>query len=278
MIQKSYDSDKILYIVPTPIGNLEDITIRALNILKESDVIFSEDTRETAFLLKHYDISQKKLISSHKFNENENVEKLLFYLEEGKKVSLVSDRGTPGISDPGYSLIRKAIEKEYNVVCLPGATAFVPALVMSGISTDRFYFYGFLNSKKSKAKKELESLKKITVPLIFYESPHRINETLSLMYEIFNNRKAVIAREISKKFEEIIRSELKELVNLDSLKGEIVIIIEGSKEEDDYSEISIKEHVEEFINKGFTSKFAIKEVAKLRNVSKNVIYNEYHKK
>jgi len=159
MRQKSYDGGKTLYVVPTPIGNMEDMTIRSINILKNSDVIFSEDTRETGLLLKYFDIDKKILVSSHKFNENNNLNKLDKYLEDGKIVSLVSDRGTPGISDPGYALIKEAINKNYNVVCLPGATAFVPAMVMSGLSTDRFLFYGFLNSKSSKQKNELDLLK-----------------------------------------------------------------------------------------------------------------------
>ena len=183
MIQKSYDGSPTLYIVPTPIGNLEDITIRALNILKEVDVIFAEDTRTTKQLLNHFEIN-KKLISSHLYNENQNEEKELDYLREGKNIAVVSDRGTPVISDPGYILVKKAIEHGYNVVCLPGPTAVIPALVMSGLSGGPFTFYGFLNSKESKRKKELESLKMTPYPIAFYEAPHRLMKTLNNIYEI----------------------------------------------------------------------------------------------
>jgi len=279
MRQKSYDGGKTLYVVPTPIGNMEDMTIRSINILKNSDVIFSEDTRETGLLLKYFDIDKKILVSSHKFNENNNLNKLDKYLEDGKIVSLVSDRGTPGISDPGYALIKEAINKNYNVVCLPGATAFVPAMVMSGLSTDRFLFYGFLNSKSSKQKNELELLKEFKYPIIFYEAPHRITETLQNIYDIFGNRNAVIAREISKKFEEIIRESLENLIKISSeLKGEIVVIVDGNKEEADYSEISIEKHINMFIEDGYDSKDAIKMVAKLRGLPKSEVYGKYHKK
>lgn len=279
MRQKSYGGGKTLYVVPTPIGNMEDMTIRSINILKNSDVIFSEDTRETGLLLKYFEIDKKILVSSHKFNENNNLEKLDKYLEEGKIVSLVSDRGTPGISDPGYALIKEAINKNYNVVCLPGATAFVPAMVMSGLSTDRFLFYGFLNSKSSKQKNELELLKEFKYPIIFYESPHRITETLQNMYDVLGNRNAVIAREISKKFEEIIRDSLKNLIKLSlELKGEIVVIVDGNKEETDYSEISIEKHINMFVEDGYDSKEAIKMVAKLRGLPKSEVYGKYHKK
>ncbi|MCI9070621.1 MAG: 16S rRNA (cytidine(1402)-2'-O)-methyltransferase [Clostridium sp.] len=157
MIQKSYDGSPTLYVIPTPIGNMEDITIRAINILKEVDVIFSEDTRVTNLLLKHFDI-KKTLISSHLYNENTNQEKEITYLKDGKNIAVVSDRGTPVISDPGYILVKQAIKYNYNVVCLPGATALIPALVMSGLGEGPFIFYGFLNSKETKRKKELEDL------------------------------------------------------------------------------------------------------------------------
>lgn len=278
MHQKSYDGSNTLYVVPTPIGNMEDITIRAINILKDSDIIFSEDTRETGVLLKYYDINGAKLISSHKFNENNNLEKVIDFLKEGKKVSLVSDRGTPGISDPGYSLIREVINKGFNVVCLPGATAFVPAMVMSGFSTDRFLFYGFLNSKSSKQKKELEGLKNITSPIIFYESPHRLTGTLNNIKEIFGNRKIAIAREISKKFEEIIRGNIEDVINeVSNIKGELVIIVEKSEEVKNFDMLSIKEHVKLYMEDGLKTNEAIKKVAKERNVPKGEIYNEYHR-
>lgn len=278
MSQKSYDGSPTLYIVPTPIGNMEDMTIRGLNILKQSDIIFSEDTRETGNLLKYFDISGAKLISSHKFNENNNVDKVTQYLEEGKKVSLVSDRGTPAISDPGYSLVREVIKKGYNVVCLPGATAFVPAMVMSGFSTDRFLFYGFLNSKKTKQVKELETLKNISYPIIFYESPHRILDTLTNIKEVFGNRNITLAREISKKFEEVIRDTIEHVIEIvPTLKGEMVIIVEGNEDIKDFSDFSVLQHVNMYIDLGYDSKEAIKMVAKERNMPKSEVYSEYHK-
>ena len=278
MNQKSYDGKPTLYIVPTPIGNMEDITIRALNILKEADVIFSEDTRVTNQLLKHFDI-KKRLISSHLYNENNNQDKEINYLKEGKTVALVSDRGTPLISDPGYILVKNAIDNGYNVVCLPGATALIPAFVMSGLGDGPFTFYGFLNSKESKRKKELEELKENKFTIIFYEAPHRITKTLENIKEIFGNRKASIAREISKKYEEIIRGNIEDLIIAsENIKGEIVLIVEGNHEEKDYSELSIIDHINIYLKEGKDSKEAIKSVAKDRGIPKSEVYNEYHRR
>ena len=178
MSQKSYDETPTLYLIPTPIGNMEDITLRALNTLKKVDVIFCEDTRVTGQLLKYYNIT-KKLISNHNYNESNNKQKLIQYLSGGHNVGLVSDRGTPIISDPGYELSKLAIEEGYNVVSLPGPTALIPALTSSGINPMPFYYYGFLNSKDSARRKELEFLKNIDATLILYEAPHRINKTLT---------------------------------------------------------------------------------------------------
>ena len=278
MNQKSYDGKPTLYIVPTPIGNMEDITIRALNILKEADVIFSEDTRVTNQLLKHFDI-KKRLISSHLYNENNNQDKEINYLKEGKTVALVSDRGTPLISDPGYILVKNAIDNGYNVVCLPGATALIPAFVMSGLGDGPFTFYGFLNSKESKRKKELEELKENKFTIIFYEAPHRITKTLENIKEIFGNRKASIAREISKKYEEIIRGNIEDLIIAsENIKGEIVLIVEGNHEEKDYSNLSILDHINIYLKEGKDSKEAIKLVAKDRGIPKSEVYNEYHRR
>lgn len=276
MIQKSYDGSPTVYLIPTPIGNLEDITLRAINILKEVDVIFSEDTRVTGLLLHHFDI-KKKLIANHEFNEQENNKKLLELLGEGKNIGIVTDRGTPIISDPGYGLVKVAIENNYNVVGLPGPTALIPALITSGISPAPFLFYGFLNSKESKRIKELENLKKETATMIFYESPHRIEKTLININDVFGNRKVSVAREISKKYEEVIRGNidqiLKEFVNI---KGEFVIIVEGNTKSVDYTQISIIEHVNSYIKEGMAVSAAIKAVAKNRNINKKDVYNEYH--
>ncbi len=276
MIQKSYDGSPTLYIVPTPIGNLEDITIRALNILKEVDVIFAEDTRTTKQLLNHFEIN-KKLISSHLYNENQNEEKELDYLKDGKNIAVVSDRGTPVISDPGYILVKNAIKHGYNVVCLPGPTAVIPALVMSGLSGGPFTFYGFLNSKDSKRKKELETLKNSPYPIAFYEAPHRLIKTLNNIYEIFGNREIAIVREISKRYEEVIRGTVENILKtVENLKGEIVIVVEGNQETISFDNLSIKDHVNLYIEDGLTPNEAIKKVAKERNVPKSEIYNEYH--
>ena len=275
MSQKSYNGSPTLYLIPTPIGNLEDITIRAINILKDVSVIFSEDTRETLKLLKAYDI-ENKLIAYHKFNEDTAYLKILEYLDNGENVALVSDRGTPSVSDPGYVATYKIIEKGYNIVCLPGATAFTPALVMSGINPNRFYFYGFLDNKKSAKRKQLESLKLFEDSIIFYESPFRIKETLTLIEEILGDRNISISREISKKHEEVYRGKVSDVLDEVLEKGEFVIVVEGNKEKINFDDISIMDHIKILLSTGKTEKEAIKEVAKLHNLEKNKVYMEYH--
>ena len=277
MSQKSYDNSPTLYLIPTPIGNMEDITIRAINTLKMVDVIFCEDTRVTGQLLKYYDIN-KKLISSHNYNESKNKQKLLEYLSSGSNVGLVSDRGTPIISDPGYELAKFAIEEGYNVVSLPGATALIPALTSSGISPMPFYYYGFLNSKDSARKKELEQLKNIDATLIIYEAPHRINKTLIDLGNILgNNRKICISREISKKYEEIYRGTIQQLIEENNeYKGELVLVIEGNKKTDEYKNLTIEEHINLYIEDGKSAMEAIKLVAKERGINKSEVYDSYH--
>lgn len=277
MSQKSYDNSPTLYLIPTPIGNLEDITLRAINILKQVEVVFCEDTRVTLLLLNHLEI-KKKLISSHKYNEAMNDDKLLEYLKNGYDVGLVTDRGTPIISDPGYELVRVAIENNFNVVALPGPTAFVPALIASGLSPQPFLFYGFLNSKESKMKKELEELKYEKSTMIFYEAPHRIQSTLNIIKTVLGNRKASISREISKKFEEIYRGTIEELLEQTlEIKGEMVLIVSGNNDENSYDHLTIIEHVNLYIKEGLSSKEAIKKVANDRNINKNEVYKEYHR-
>lgn len=276
MSQKSYNNSASLYLVPTPIGNLDDITLRSINVLKNADVIFSEDTRETKKLLNELDIN-KKLISCHKFNEDKVYEKVLEYLKDGNMVALVSDRGTPAISDPGYVAAYHAIKEGYNVIGLPGATAFVPALIMSGINPNKFLFYGFLDSKKSQKKKELEELKSIKYTIIFYESPYRVIETLLLIKEIMGNRNISVSREISKKYEEIYRGTIDDVLSeLVEPKGEFVIIVEGNKEEKSYDNIDVLSHVKALVLDGISEKEAIKTVAKLHNLEKNEVYMKYH--
>ena len=274
MNQKSYDGSPTLYLVPTPIGNLGDFTFRAVEVLNQVEVIFSEDTRVTINLLNHYDI-KKKLIAFHKFNEEQKVGVVLSYLEDGKSVAIVSDRGTPVLSDPGEICTKKVIEKGYNVVSLPGATAAIPAITASGLDSSKFIFYGFLNSKSSKRKKELEFLKNNKMTIIFYEAPHRIMEMLAYLKEVFGNRNISISREISKKFEEIYRATISEVMNmLTEIKGEFVIVVEGNKDVVSFDDITIKEHVNMYMEDGLTEKEAIKKVAKERNMSKSDIYKE----
>ncbi len=276
MIQKSYDGQKALYLIPTPIGNLEDITIRSLNTLKMVDVVLCEDTRDTGILLKQYDI-KKKLISCHEFNEEKISGSVVEMLKEGKNIGLVTDQGTPIISDPGYIIVKTVIAAGFNVVSLPGATAFVPALTISGIDPSPFLFYGFLNSKKSRQLTELRSLERLKYSIVFYESVHRIEMTLKNMLEVFGDRQIAICRELSKIHEEVCRDRISNILPLvSSMKGEFVIVVEGNKEQVDYSDLDIVEHVKIFLADGINEMDAIKLVAKERNVAKSVIYNEYH--
>lgn len=278
MSQKSYDGSATLYLIPTPIGNMDDVTYRTVKTLEEVEVVFCEDTRETGLFLNYLGI-KKKLIANHEHNEIHNHEKILEYLENGKNVGLVSDRGTPVISDPGYELTRFVIEKGYNVVALPGATALIPALITSGIAPMPFLFYGFLNSKSSKREKELEKLKNERATMIFYEAPHRLKETLESFQKVLgNNRKMSISREITKKYEEIYRGTISTLLALDlDIKGEIVLVVEGNKENQDFSNLSLIEHINLYLEDGMGKMDAIKQVAKERNMKKSEVYNEYLK-
>lgn len=220
-----------LFLVPTPIGNLEDMTFRAIRILKEVDVILAEDTRTSAKLLHHYEI-KNKLVSHHKFNEHKTVEMIAGQIEEGKNVALISDAGTPGISDPGFLLVKTCLEKDIEVECLPGATALIPALVNSGFPTDRFTFEGFLPQKKGRQKKIKELVFEART-MIFYESPYRLLKTLEQFSEFLGgDRRASVSRELSKLFEENKRGTLAELIEYfgsKAIKGEIVIVLEGYK-------------------------------------------------
>lgn len=275
MIQNSYDNSPTLYLISTPIGNLEDITYRSINILKEVDVIFSEDTRVTLNLLSHYGIS-KKLISLHEHNEDIVKDKVLEYLKNSESVALVTDRGTPIISDPGYKTVKYISDYGYNVVAIPGATAFVPALIVSGIAPQPFLFYGFLDSKDSVKKKELEMLSDEEETMIFYEAPHRIKKTLSIMLNVLGDREISISREITKKFETVYRGNISEINEIIPEKGEFVIVVSGIKKRQIDNTISVKTAVNNYISAGFDVMTAIKKVAKDRGVAKNIIYKEYH--
>ena len=278
MIQKSYNDTPSLYLIPTPIGNLDDITVRSLNTLKTVDVVLCEDTRDTGLLLSHYDI-KKKLVSCHEYNEDKIIDNVVGMLKEGLNVGLVTDQGTPIISDPGYIVSRGVIDAGYNVISLPGATAFVPALTSSGIEPSPFLFYGFLNAKKSKQISELKALSSLKYTIIFYESVHRMKETLENMLEVLGDRKICVSRELSKIHEEIVRDNISNIIPLvDNMKGEFVIVVEGNKEIVDFSELDVVEHVKMYVEDGLSEMDAIKKVAKERGVAKSVIYTEYHKK
>ena len=276
MIQKSYDDSASLYLIPTPIGNMDDITVRALNILRSVDIIFCEDTRNTSILLKHFDI-HKKLISCHEYNERNMIEQVITFLKDNKTIGLVTDQGTPIISDPGFIIVRGVIASGYNVISLPGPTAFVPALTSSGIEPSPFLFYGFLSSKENKQIQELESLKNFSHTIIFYESVHRLVNTLENILKVFGNRSISISRELSKIYEEVIRGNIADVIPMvDSMKGEFVLVIEGNKTCVDYSSLNILEHIQLYLDDGMSEKEAIKLVARERNVAKSIIYNEYH--
>ena len=274
MWQKSYDNSPSVYIVPTPIGNLEDMTFRAINTLKMVDVIFSEDTRITLQLLNYFEI-KNKLIHMDDHNEETVKDKVLEFLRDGKNVAIVTDRGTPIISDPGYKTVKFLKEEGYNVIALPGACAFVPALVVSGISSEHFTFYGFLSSKEKKMYDELELLKDFEYTLIFYEAPHRIIRTLNAMLEVFGDRIISISREISKLHESVFVGKISDAIDTIDVKGEFVIVV-SPNEKVISTDMSITQNVNMYIKSGLSSMDAIKRVAKERKIPKNEVYKEYH--
>ena len=275
--QKSYDNTPSLYLITTPIGNMDDITDRAIKTMEEVDILLAEDTRVTKLLLNHFGI-KNKLIANHKFNEENNVEQIISYLKKGMNVGLVSDRGTPIISDPGYEAAKKIIEEGFNVISIPGVTALIPALTSSGLIPQPFLFYGFLNSKDSKQKKELETLKNEKSTIIFYEAPHRITNTLNNILEVFGDRDCSISREITKKFEEIYRGKISEVLPLlENAKGEMVIVVAGNNNVNTFSNLTIVEHVNLYIKEGKSVMDSIKLVAKERKLTKNEVYSFYHK-
>jgi len=264
----------ILYIVPTPIGYLEDITLRAIKVLKSVAMIGAEDTRTSGKLLKKYEI-ETPMFSYHKFNERERVEKILHYLKNGENVAIISNAGTPGISDPANVMIKSAIENNIKVETLPGATAFVPALISSGFETTRFYFIGFLPQKKLDKEQLLQNLKSIEDCLIFYEAPLRLEKFFQEIKKHFGNRRIVIAREISKIYETYYRTTLDEILdNPETVipKGEFVIIIEGAKPRR-YQDQELLEMLKDYIDNGESKKDAITKVHKLTGEAKNKIYD-----
>lgn len=266
-----------LYLIPTPIGNMKDMTFRSIEILKNVSHIYCEDTRNTRILLSYYDI-HKVLKSYHMFNEENKSLEIIKELKEGKDIALVSDAGYPGISDPGYLVCKRCIDEGIEVTTIPGATASLTALVTSGIPCDRFYFYGFLNHDLNQKRKELEELKDFDKTLIFYESPHRIDETLVEILNIFGNRYMCIAKDLTKKYETYFRGNVKDLIDQNlELKGEMVLIIEGAKVDsltESLNSLSVLKHYEFYLNQGIDSKEAMKKVAKDRNISKSDVYKE----
>ena len=260
----------MIYFCPTPIGNLGDITLRTLDILKSVDIIFAADKRVTIKLLNHFGI-KKELRTYHKFNEVEVSQKIIKEIKD-KDIAIVTDAGMPGISDPGEVLVKKLIEEDIDFRVLPGSNAALTALVLSGLDTEHFLFYGFTSSKSSARKKEFENLKNLKFTMIFYEAPHRIKDFLKDVYEIFGNRNISISREITKVFEETIRSNTSEILEKEiTEKGEFVIVLEGSNEEVTYD---IKKLLLEEINKGTKKSQAVKEISKKHNIPKNEVYKE----
>ena len=268
----------ILYLVATPIGNLEDITLRAIRILKEVDLIAAEDTRQTLKLLNYYNIS-KPLISYHRHNEEIKQEVLIEKLKEGQNIALVSDAGTPVISDPGGIVVKEALKENIQIVPIPGACAAINALIVSGLDTKEFSFYGFLPINKKMKKEKLEEIKKENKTIILYEAPHKLNTTLKDLEKILDNRKIVIARELTKIHEEFITGTVTEILEkYKEPKGEHIIIIEANKikeeteEEKQKKEMTIEEHYKYYEDQGFKKNEIIKRIAKDRGVSKNEIY------
>jgi 16S rRNA (cytidine1402-2'-O)-methyltransferase len=277
---KSFDNTgPILYLIATPIGNLSEISERALEVLKDLDFVAAEDTRNARALLLHYGI-KKDCISVREHNEVQGSSNIINLLKEGKKIAYMSDAGYPGISDPGAILVSKAIESGIKVSTIAGSSAFLNALVSSGLPTDHFYFFGFISPKEKEATDQLTNLKEMKDTLIFYESPHRLFKTLRIMEKVFGNREIVVARELTKINEEYIRGKIKEIIDLeqDGLKGEMVILVSGNHEKRVIDDESLKQRVSFLSHKGLSTKDAIEITCEEFNVSKNYIYDLVHEK
>lgn len=270
-----------LYVVPTPIGNLKDITLRALEVLQSVDIVAAEDTRQSLKLLNHFDI-KKPLVSYHQHNENFKSEDIISKLREGKNIALVSDAGTPGISDPGSVIIQKCIEENIDFEVLTGATAVTTALVYSGLDTTKFLFRGFIPRENKERNPIIQDLKERQETLIFYEAPHRLIKTLEFLYENLGNRKIAICRELTKLYEEIIRLPLEDAIkyyNEKEPRGEYVLVVEGKSEEEikreeekEWENITIEEHIKKYMKDGLSKKEAIKKTAKDRGMAKSEVY------
>ena len=269
---RSFDKDKAcLYLVATPIGNLKDFSFRAIETLKGVDKIYAEDTRNSKILLDNYEI--KTIYESYHEFSQEKTGKIIEELLNGMKIAIISDAGLPVISDPGYKLVREAIDNNIAVVTIPGASAGISALIASGLVAMPYTFYGFLDSKESKRIEELKELKFIKHTLVFYEAPHRIFDTLKDMLEVFGDRYICIARELTKTFEEYIRGNISEILQLESLKGEIVLIVEGYKESNVVDD-PLK-RIDELISLGYKPNDAIKEVSRMQNIDRKELYKNY---
>lgn len=286
--QRSFKTDSsagALYVVPTPIGNLEDITFRAINVLKTVDTIAAEDTRQTLKLCRHFEI-ETPIISYHEHNKRVSGPKLVEALKTGKTIAVVTDAGMPGISDPGADLVADCVKEEIPVIPLPGANAALTALIASGITTEHFFFWGFLPRRNKDKIGVLEGLKSFTHTLIFYEAPHRLKETIQDLHKVFGNRKITVARELTKRYETFLRGDLdtlKEWLAAEEVKGECCLIVEGgtTQEQEEKSSwwetLNPMEHVDFYINsKQMSTKDAIKATALDRGVPKRDIYNLYH--
>lgn len=271
---KSFDnSHPLLYLIATPIGNLGEMNKRALEVLEDMDIIAAEDTRNSKSLLSNYGI-HKEMFSLREHNEIEASNHLISLIKQGKKVAYMSDAGYPGISDPGYLLVKCAIENDVSVSTINGACAFINALVSSGLATDHFYFYGFLPAKESEAKNICEEMVNRKETIIFYEAPHRIEKTIKLLGEVFGDREVVIARELTKLNEEYVRGRLTEFNDFDfsTLKGEMVIVLAGNDKEVEIDENAIKNRLNYFIEKGLSKKDATEVVADEYKINKNIVY------
>ncbi len=270
-----------LYLVATPIGNLEDITLRALRVLKEVDYIAAEDTRNTLKLLNHFEI-KKPLISNHRHNEEDRENILIEKLKEGKNIAVVSDAGTPGISDPGEVIVKRAIEEEIDIIPIPGACAAINALIASGLDTKEFVFLGFLPLNKKLRKEKLEEIKNENKTIIIYEAPHKIKDSLYDLKNVIGDRKIVLARELTKIHEEFIRGNIDDIIEKsENLKGEMILLIEGSDKinnENILNNLSLDEHYNVYEKQGLDKKEIIKKIAKDRGVNKNEIYQYFIKK
>ena len=277
--QKSFESNAAtLYLVPTPIGNLQEMTPRALDVLKNVSVVAAEDTRNTKKLLMAYGIDTP-LISHHEHNQETSIPKIIERLSNHEDVAVVSDAGYPLVSDPGQKLVQTTIENGFNVVSVSGANAAMNALVASGLSCYHYLFYGFLENKSAKRKKQLEQIKEIPYTIVFYEAPHRIEDTLKDMLDVLGNRKMCLARELTKVHEEFIRGTVSEVLEVaSSCKGEMVIVMEGfSKDEEIFDMNAAIKKVDSYINAGMRAKEAIQTAAKELGCKKNELYEAYHK-